>query len=411
MPDSALAGWPILAAFLVTYFGMALGRLPGLKLDRAGIALVAAILLVAGGAMAPADALRQIDTPTLVILFALMLLSAQAEIAGLYGWAARALAASPAGPAILLAATVALAGGLSMVLINDVVVFAMVPPLIRGVRARGLDPKPFVLAVAAAANAGSAMTLIGNPQNVLLGESFNLSFAGYVADTAIPALAALLITWGVLLPFCRPAEAPARSGEAEPSPLIGGIAKAGIAAFVLVALFLMPVERAAAAALIGAAMLVSRRHRTRTLLGRVDWSLLLLFTGLFVVTGAFVEAGYADIALGWAESLGIGPSTSTGLMLLAALGSNTIGNVPLVMLLIQAGALAPDSATEMAVYSTLAGNLLLVGSIANLIAVERAEGEFLRIGFWDHAKVGLPIGVLSLGAAWVWFAVRSVVPG
>lgn len=405
MPIDGLPAWIILAAFLVTYLGMALGRLPGLTLDRAGIALVAAILLVAGGALPAETALGLIDFPTLVILFALMLLSAQAEIAGLYGWAAAKLASSPAGPSLLLAATVALAGGLSMLLINDVVVFAMVPPLIRGLKARGLDPKPFVLAVAAAANAGSAMTLIGNPQNVLLGESFDLPFAGYVADAAVPGLAALILCWAVILPFCKaitPTEV--TSGPSEPADR-SGLVKAGIAAIALVGLFLLPVERAAAAALIGAAMLISRRHATQHVLRRVDWSLLLLFAGLFVVTGAFAQAGFAAQILAWADAVGIGPSTSTGLMLLAAAGSNTIGNVPLVMLLIQAGALDGPSAVEMAVYSTLAGNLLLVGSIANLIAVERAAGEGVPISFLDHARIGLPIGIASLGAAWAWFAV------
>jgi len=405
MPIDGLPAWIILAAFLVTYLGMALGRLPGLTLDRAGIALVAAILLVAGGALPAENALGLIDFPTLVILFALMLLSAQAEIAGLYGWAAGKLASSPAGPSLLLAATVALAGGLSMLLINDVVVFAMVPPLIRGLKTRGLDPKPFVLAVAAAANAGSAMTLIGNPQNVLLGESFDLPFAGYVATAVVPGIAALILCWAVILPFCKavtPSET--TSGASEPADR-SGLVKAGIAAIALVALFLLPVERAAAAALIGAAMLISRRHATQSVLGRVDWSLLLLFAGLFVVTGAFAQAGFAAQTLSWADAIGIGPSTSTGLMLLAAMGSNTIGNVPLVMLLIQAGALDGQGAVEMAVYSTLAGNLLLVGSIANLIAVERAAGEGVRISFLGHARIGLPIGIASLGVAWLWFAV------
>jgi len=406
MPIDGLPAWIILAAFLVTYLGMALGRLPGLTLDRAGIALVAAILLVAGGALPAETALGLIDFPTLVILFALMLLSAQAEIAGLYGWAAGKLASSPAGPPMLLAATVALAGGLSMLLINDVVVFAMVPPMIRGLKARGLDPKPFVLAVAAAANAGSSMTLIGNPQNVLLGESFDLPFAGYVATAAVPGIAALVLCWAVILPFCKaitPTEV--TSGASSEPADRSGLVKAAIAAIALVGLFLLPVERAAAAALIGAAMLISRRHATQHVLRRVDWSLLLLFAGLFVVTGAFAQAGFAAQTLAWADIAGIGPSTSTGLMLLAAAGSNTIGNVPLVMLLIQAGALDGQSAVEMAVYSTLAGNLLLVGSIANLIAVERAAGEGVPISFLDHARIGLPIGIASLGLAWAWFAV------
>lgn len=405
MDIAAIAPILILALFLATYLGMALGRLPGLRLDRAGIALVAAIVIVAGGLVPAQAALASVDIATLVILFALMLLSAQAELAGLYARAAQEVSAATLGPKALLGATIALAGGLSMLLINDVVVFAIVPPLIRGIRARGLDPKPYVLAVAAAANAGSAMTLIGNPQNVLLGESFDLHFANYLATAALPGLAALGLIWLMLAPRCHVAvNTNPKTAMPDLPADRAGLAKAGIAALVLVALFLLPVERAAAAALIGAAMLISRRRDTQALLGGVDWSLLLLFTGLFIVTGAFAGTGYAADLLGWLGALGLDTANPLGLAALAAIGSNTIGNVPLVMLLIQSGALDAHSAVQMAVQSTLAGNLLLVGSIANLIAVERASAEGLRIGFLDHAKIGLPIGLASMALAWAWFA-------
>jgi Na+/H+ antiporter NhaD/arsenite permease-like protein len=184
----------VVLVFVCVYLGMALGRWPGLMLDRTGIALVGAIVLILATAVDGEGVRAAIDVPTLVILFGLMVLSAQFAACGFYDWCSRRLARTPVEPPALLALTVAVSGLLSAVLANDVVVFAMTPMLALGLLRRGLDPRPFLIALTAAANAGSAATIIGNPQNILIGQFGGLDFLHFLAVCGPPAAAALVIT-------------------------------------------------------------------------------------------------------------------------------------------------------------------------------------------------------------------------
>ncbi|MDP1908641.1 MAG: SLC13 family permease, partial [Hyphomicrobium sp.] len=177
----------IVAVFAATYVGMALGRVPGLKVDRTGIALMALAILLATGAVDLETAGAAIDVPTILLLFALMILSAQFAQAGFYDYCATLIVQAAAGPSTLLALTVIVGGGLSAVLANDIVVFAMTPLLCAGIAARGMDPRPFLMALAGAANAGSAATVIGNPQNILIGQAGGLDFWKFAAVCAPPA--------------------------------------------------------------------------------------------------------------------------------------------------------------------------------------------------------------------------------
>ena len=189
----------VLVVFTAVYLGMAIGRWPGLKVDRTGIALLGAIVLYGSGALDGAAVLDAIDFPPLVVLFGLMILSAQFAACGFYDWCSARIATAALPPAALLAITVAAAGILSAVLANDVVVFAMTPMLCAGLIRRGVDARPFVIALAGGANAGSAATIIGNPQNILIGEVGGLDFWRFLLACAPPALAALacvfLVVW------------------------------------------------------------------------------------------------------------------------------------------------------------------------------------------------------------------------
>ncbi|WP_374191462.1 ArsB/NhaD family transporter, partial [Azospirillum brasilense] len=188
----------VVALFVLTYVGMALGRFPGLRIDRTGIALVAAILLLAIGALESGQVTEAIDFPTLFILFGLMVLSAQYAASGFYDWCALRVAQAARSPARLLAVTVAVGGGLSAILANDVVVFAMTPMLCVGLLARRLDPRPYLIGLAGAANAGSAATVIGNPQNILIGQMGHLDFWRFLAVCGVPALVGLVVVYAVV---------------------------------------------------------------------------------------------------------------------------------------------------------------------------------------------------------------------
>src|SRR5262249_18313845 len=144
--------------FILTYIGMAAGRLPFLQVDRTGIALLGVILLLGSEAVTLDDVGASIDMPTLVLLFALMIVSAQPAAAGFFDRCAQWIVEIEAGPATLLAFTVAMGGALAALFVNDILLFALVPLVIAAVRARGLDPRPFLIALAGSANIGSAST-------------------------------------------------------------------------------------------------------------------------------------------------------------------------------------------------------------------------------------------------------------
>ena len=348
--------------------------------------------------------LAAIDFPTLVVLFGLMILSAQFAACGFYDWCSVRIATAALPPAALLAITVVAAGILSAVLANDVVVFAMTPMLCAGLVRRGLDPRPFVIALAGGANAGSAATIIGNPQNILIGEVGGLEFWRFLAACAPPAVAGLacvfLVVWWQWRTRFRVAHT--RAELAPPALDRPGLVKATVAALLLLVLFATPLPHVEGVLLVAGYLLVSRRLATRTMLGLVDWHLLVLFGGLFVVTAALARTGLPDAAVLWLDARGLATDGLAVLAPLTLVGANTIGNVPLVVLLLSvAPAMSEGAFYALAVLSTLAGNLL-VGSLANIIAVERARDAGVVLTFAEHARCGVPMTLLSLLLALAW---------
>lgn len=396
----------IVGVFLFTYAGMAMGRVPGLRLERTGIALLAVAILLATGAAGLADVGNAQDAPTLVLLFALMIVSAQLSRAGFYDLCARRIVLSDASPERLLALTVLVAGLLSAVLANDIVVFAMTPLLCRGMSDRGLDPRPYLLALAGASNAGSAATLIGNPQNILIGEIAGLDFWDFIYVCGVPAAAAMLVVYVTVRVVWRNAFV-AESGPpvaaGPPAHDRGQIAKGLIAVAVLVMLFATPLPRAVSALALAAVLLISRRVGSRWLLGAVDWHLLLLIACLFTVTAAFAGTGSAADIMGRIAGAGLLPDSLHVMAPLTLVLSNGIGNVPAVILITTFWPDAGEGAYYgLALLSTLAGNLLLVGSLANLIVAERAKGEGVVLGFMAFARAGIPMTLVSMALACIW---------
>jgi Na+/H+ antiporter NhaD/arsenite permease-like protein len=402
----------VVATFVAVYIGMALGRWPGLKIDRTGIAVLGAIVLYSTGVVGDAMVLQAIDFPTLVVLFGLMVLSAQFAACGFYDWCSARIAATHASAVAILALTVAVAGALSAILANDVVVFAMTPMLIKGLQRRGLDPRPYLIALASAANAGSAATVIGNPQNILIGQVGRLDFWGFVVACGPPALLALVTVFAVIwLVWKRKLSQLASPDAAVEIPPLDrfGVGKAVVATAILLALFATRLPHVSGVLLVTAVLLVSRRLATREVLGLVDWHLLVLFAALFIVTAALAATDLPADLFAALTAAGIDPQGLAAMIVLTLVGSNTIGNVPTVVLLL---AVLKDMPTEalyaMAALSTLAGNLFIVGSLANIIVVERAKAAGVSLGFAEHARCGIPIAAVSLTLTIAWFVGRRL---
>ncbi|NOZ79537.1 MAG: anion transporter [Acidobacteria bacterium] len=404
----------VLAVFLFVYAGMMLGNFPGLALDRTGIAIVGAIALVVGGVMTPAHAWNQIDVNTMAVLFGLMLISAQLRLGGFYTAVTRRFGRAAVGPWALMALLVAVAGLLSALLSNDIVCLAAAPVVLEITYRRNLNPVPYLLALALAANTGSAATLIGNPQNILVGEHFHLSFARYLVDGGVPALLGLVLVWVFVIVVWRehlhgwPAGKESRTGPM-PEPSRWHTVK-GLAVLAIVVLFFLAGSppRAVVALGAGAILLVNRKLTSRRLFGLVDWDLLLLFIGLFVVTHALVATGLAARGVHLLASWGLPLGEPLGLATVTLISSNVFSNVPAVMLLLP-GVAGNGAAVILALVSTFAGNLLLVGSIANIIVASAASTSGITISWRDHARVGIPLTIALCALAVAWLALIGVI--
>jgi Na+/H+ antiporter NhaD/arsenite permease-like protein len=396
------------AAFILVYVGLILGGIPGLRIDRTGVAVLGAILLLASGAVTEREALLSIDFPTLALLFGLMVLAAQFQLGGFYAAATDRLGRIKDNPVRLLAVIIAFTGLLSALLTNDVVCVAIAPPVLALCGAHRLNPVPYLLGLACAANIGSAATLIGNPQNILIGQTLGLPFTKYLAVAAVPALLGLAFTWAIISWQYRGQWEGPRSDYASESPPFNlwQTLKGAAVLAVVVGLFIgdfWPRELVALAG--GALFLLSRRFYSHQILGVIDWPLLLLFICLFVVNDAFQRTGEAAAAVAALKGAGFDLAAPAVLFVVTPILSNIVSNVPAVMLLLP-GAHTATQGTIMALTSTLAGNLIVVGSVANIIVVDTARRAGVPISLRTHARTGIPVTLASLAftAAWLWLA-------
>jgi Na+/H+ antiporter NhaD/arsenite permease-like protein len=411
--------------FVVTYLGVAVGGVPGLTLDRTGVALLGAIAMVAAGALPLSRALEALDAPTLLLLFGLMIVSAQLRLSGFYAKSAGALTRLTSSPKRFLLLLMLVSGGLSAVLVNDIVCLAFTPVVAAAVLRAGLNPMPYLIGLACASNIGSAATLIGNPQNMLIGQVARLDFGRFLIWGALPVLASMAAAYGILLALYRGRWVAAGAGAAAGSgAACGGAAACGAAdapespacawqvwkgllvTAAAIALFFTQLPRETVALSAGGVLLCSRHMDARRLLGLVDWSLILLFCGLFVVIAGFETTGLPARAL---EGLARHRVSLADPFVLTGVGaalSNLVSNVPAVMLLLRFLRDSPERVWyTLALASTFAGNLITIGSIANLIVFEQARGFGVKVTFREHARAGVPVTVASLALLALWLLV------
>lgn len=408
----------VLLVLILTFIGLAAGRIAWLKVDRTGIALLAVIALLASGQMTLDDLGSSVDMPSLALLFAMMIISAQFLEAGVIDRCAHIITRSPGGAAMLLALTVAIGGLLSAVLATDILLIAIAPLAISGMQARGFNPRPFVIALAAATNAGAAATLIGSPQNILIGSLGRLDFWRFFAICAVPSLFSLAVVFAVVWFLWRgrmietgpPSSA---SPSAVPiRPFDRNQALKGVAAILaLLILFSTPLPRDIGALIIAALLLANRKITSRTMIAAVDWPLLLLVSCLFALTGSLNFAGVGARLFEFLSAHGLLPGNLGLLTPFAVVSTNAIGSVPADMLVMQLWPNAPVGVFyALALLSSLSGNLFLTGSLTNVLIAERAEGMGAKVTFAEYARAGVPIAILSLTFAVLWLALVHALP-
>ncbi len=389
--------------FCLAYFGIALGKIPGLAIDRVGVALLGAIAMVVFGVVTTEDAVKSIDLPTILLLYSLMIISAQLRLGGFYTWIALKIVPYYSHPRLFLLITMLVSALLSAILANDIVCFAFTPVLALSLLEAGLNPLPFLIGLAVSSNIGSAATIIGNPQNMLIGQTGHLDFAKFFFWCSPPSLLALftsyLIIWWIYRHgfYHRERKRPIEREQSKQPFNQWQSLKGMIAILILTALFFTSIPREFSAIGIAGVLLCSRKMKTRDIMGLVDWRLITLFCALFIIIRGVSRGDYLNILMNQVSTMGINPHNLPVLTGISALLSNLFSNVPATMLLI--GFLNPLEHAQwytLAVSSTFAGNLFLLGSIANLIVVEQAANCHVKISFRQHAAVGIPVTLTSL---------------
>ena len=394
------------AIFFASYVVFAIGKFPGMQIDRPGAAVIGAVLMVAFRIVAPADALRHVDFGTIVLLFSMMLIVGYLHLAGLFEWITHVVV-TRLRPHHLLPTVVFTSGVLSAFFVNDVVCLVMVPFVLTATRRMGIRPLPHLLAVATASNVGSVATITGNPQNMLIGSFSGIGYRDFLLHLGPVALAGLLLDWLLIRALClREHAADSAVPAMDPPGSVdrARLVKPSVVALLVIAGFFAGLPPALVAATGAAIMLITRTRDPRLVYEEVDWGLLVFFAGLFIIVGGADNAGVTANLLGVTRRWNlhhVAPFT-----VVVAVLSNLVSNVPAVMLL---KSLVPGFADPhtgwlvLAMASTLAGNLTITGSVANIIVAERAKAV-APIGFGDYFRVGLPLTVatLLLGSAWLW---------
>lgn len=387
--------------FVVTYLGVALGRLPGLRLDRAAIAFCGAALMIGVGALPLAGAYQAISGNTIALLFGMMVLAAGLRRAGFFALITNVALRRASHPLALLAAIIAIAGFLSALLVNDTICVVITPLVLDIVLALKRNPLPYLMALSASANIGSVATITGNPQDMIIGSISGISYSRFALSLAPVALIGLFITFALLTLLFRAdlrAPLPSQPVAARQSALHRGLLLKSLlllGLFVIASLAGMPPSEAALIA--AALLLLTPGLRSEILLAGVDWSLLVMFIGLFIVIAGLQAAVITPEIIKTIAALQ--PGRPAILVPLTAILSNLVNNVPTVLVLkpfVAALANPKQAWLLVAMAATFAGNLTLLGSVANLIVAEAARARGITLRFTDYLRLGIPLTLSTL---------------
>jgi Na+/H+ antiporter NhaD/arsenite permease-like protein len=404
-----------LIILVVTYLLIALQGVPGLRLNRPAASLLGAVAMVTVGGLPLSDAYAAIDMNVIVFLLGVLLLTAYLELGGFFEWVAGGIVQRAHAPKSLLAVVVFVSGFLSAFFVNDTICLVLTPLMIAVVRSLRLPPLPYLLAIALGSNVGSAMTPTGNPQNMLIGVASGIHFARFVYTLAPVSLGALAIVFATLAFVHRndlragdrldaSGETPAVDHPFDRSLVTRALVVFGGALIAWLAGLSLPLVAITAAAIL---MIVAGRD-TAQAFANVEWELLLFFGALFVVMRGVRDVPLVQELTSASATRLTGSSTHDALIVSGAMLalSNLVSNVPAVILWLPVVPRVANAAfvwLVMAMSSTFAGNLTLLGSMANLIVAERAGTRGERIGFMQYLRVGVPATILTMlwGVLWI----------
>lgn len=399
----------ILAIIIITLAGIAIGSLPKLRMNRATIALVGATALIIVGALNLEGAYKAIDINTIILLFSMMILNINLRLSGFFKIITSKIVSFAKTPKQLLALIIFSSGLLSALFLNDTIVIMFTPLILDMTIALKRNPIPYLIALATSANVGSVATIVGNPQNMIIGIFSKISFADFALRLTPIALIGLIIIWLIIIGIYRkefqkeklitPVEEDYRVFR----PLL---IKSTIVLFIMLTAFNLgfPVSLSA---LGGAALLlITRRIKPERVFIEIDWSLLIFFSGLFIITHTINQ--YFISSISSLESYSFTGNFISDFSIVSAILRNIISNVPAVLILSPAVIKIPNPETiwlALAMSSAFAGNLTLIGSVANLIVAESAKKRGVKLEFYEYLKVGIPITFITLILGVLWLSV------
>jgi Na+/H+ antiporter NhaD/arsenite permease-like protein len=412
MPSEDVPAHKLAAAviFVASYLALAVGKIPGLSIDRAGVALVGACLMVASGVLPLADAYKAIDVDTITLLLGMMILVANLRLSGFFAVITNWVMQHMHRPLTLLAAVTVVSGVASAFLVNDATCLILAPLVLELALSLKRNPLPYLLAVAMASNAGSVAAITGNPQNIMIGSFSGIPYAGFSAALAPVAVAGLVVTIALIaLLHRREFRAHDRAAARVPRIRVNRVLmlRALAATAITIALFFAGQPPAKAAIIMGALLLLTRRMKSTRVYADIDWSLLLMFAGLFIIVAGAQHALLTPDLVAAVGRLHL--DQVPALAAVTAVLSNLVSNVPAVLVMRPFVDALPDHRTAwlvIAMASTLAGNFIVLGSVANLIVVEKAAARGVPISAWAYFRVGGPLTIITLTLGTLWLMWR-----
>jgi len=399
----------ILGIIIISIIGIALGSYPSFRMNRSTIALVGSTLLIITGALTLDEALKSIDINTIILLFSMMVLNINLQLSGFFKIVTSKIIVLARTPRQLLALIIFSSGMLSALFLNDTIVIMFTPLILSVVLSLKRNPIPYLVALATSANVGSVATIVGNPQNMIIGMFSKISFTDFAIRLTPIALIGFIIIWIVIVMIYKSEFQKVKLSAAVDDnyrifrPLL---IKSSIVLIIMLIAFNLGFPIALSALGGAALLLVTRRIKPERVFVELDWSLLVFFSGLFIITHTLNEhfiSKYFQIS-----QSSLTGNTILNLSVVSALLSNLVSNVPAVLLI--SPALIKLTNIEnlwlaLAMSSTFAGNLTLLGSVANLIVAESAKRKGIKLEFMEYLKSGIPITILTLilGIFWLSF--------
>jgi Na+/H+ antiporter NhaD/arsenite permease-like protein len=402
--------------FALTYTVILLQRVPFLKLDRPSAVGLGATLMIVFGVLDLDRAFKAVDDATLVFLGGMMILVAYLELSGFFELSAAAIVRWSKSPLHLLFYTILASGFFSALFVNDTICLLFTPILLSATRSVKLNPMPFLIGIATASNIGSVMSVVGNPQNMFIGAHSQLPFHVFLQYLAPVSIVGLMVNFALIAFLYRNdlKSWPQHPVPIQPDvrPILMGktLAVFGLVLVLFVGGHAWNIKYALSAMIGSAVLFLIGGVRPRLVFKKVSWTLLVFFFGLFVVMAGFEASGLNQDIFDSSRSIlnlnSLGGYFGVGSVVL--LLSNLVSNVPAVVLFephVHEIGDPQKTWLVLAMASTLAGNLTLIGSVANLIVADVASENNVRLGFWEYLKVGLPLTIVTLilGTLWLWW--------